>query len=132
MEEDELTRLIHEWYDVRSYLTSGKYIFVHSDDIDDMDHFNVLFTHQTMQKLFFKKQQQIKEVLIHKHETGRWKYEPKTKLLVLYLSPFHVIINHCNSYLKCKSTIFVEYIINNLVSIVNRKSMMMIRIKEVY
>ena len=131
-EEEEFAQLIQEWYDLRSYLFSSKHIFIHSDDIPDVNHFDNLFTRRTMQKLFLKKPQQIREVLIYKHQTGRWEYESKKKLLTLYLSPFHIILHHSNSYdLRCKSTIFVEYIVNNLVSIINRKSKIMIQIREV-
>lgn len=116
MASNHLLKDIHaNWLNIREYMYATSYIFIHPAHTSNLEHFEMIFKvipHITPR------------CVIYYNDSGRWTYNDINCTLILYASPFDVVINNNTNKLKSSqySTIWMKYLIQSLIKFVKQNN----------
>lgn len=108
----ERRKLVDKWLSTHRYLSKGN-ISIESDHT-----YNVT----QLERVIFHQHCLSPKRIIYRNSSGCCLYKPQTGVLVLYSSPFDVIIKHGYEMVWCKSALWMRDIIDDLFKNIKRNN----------
>lgn len=116
---DKDKKLINMWLTIRQYLSAGGNITIHPGHSNNVEQ---------LEKLIYQIQILPKRIIYHNF-SGCCLYNPQTRVVTLYTSPFDVVIQHGQDMISCKSVLWMKHVIDELVNVFQSRDRSLIIIK---